>query len=83
MVRWDSPLITSVWTDEDVDIDSIWQAVTEGVIKPPNVGTQAVSPLPFAALESLHVRSTNRFKKLHQAPCRPWSKPPRRWCQPS
>lgn len=42
MVRWDSPLFTVLWTDEDVPVDGIWKAVTEGNVKPPNAGTQAV-----------------------------------------
>ncbi len=42
MVRWDSPLFTVTWTDEDIPGDEIWQAVTEGTVKPPNAGTTAV-----------------------------------------
>ena len=42
MVRWDSPLFTVPWIDEDVPIDDIWKAITEGNVKPPNAGTQAV-----------------------------------------
>lgn len=42
MVRWDSPLITIPWIDEDIPADDIWKAATEGNVKPPNVGTQAV-----------------------------------------
>jgi protein KTI12 len=44
MVRWDSPLFTIPWSESDVPIDSIWKAVTEDNVKPPNVGTQAVGP---------------------------------------
>lgn len=43
MVRWDSPLFTVPWTDEDVPAGDIWAAITSGVVKPPNAGTQAVS----------------------------------------
>ena len=43
MVRWDSPLFTVPWTDDDVPIDDIWKAITEGNLKPPNAGTQAVN----------------------------------------
>ena len=43
MVRWDSPLFTVPWTDADVPAAEIWKAVTEGNVKPPNAGTQAVS----------------------------------------
>lgn len=42
MVRWDSPLFTVPWTDADVPADDIWKAITEGIVKPPNAGTQAV-----------------------------------------
>jgi Chromatin associated protein KTI12 len=42
MVRWDSPLFTVPWSESDVPIESIWRAITEGNVKPPNVGTQAV-----------------------------------------
>lgn len=42
MVRWDSPLFTVFWSDTDVPADDIWKAVTEGNVKPPNAGTQAV-----------------------------------------
>lgn len=42
MVRWDSPLFTIPWTDESPPNDDIWKAVTEGLVKPPNVGTQSV-----------------------------------------
>ena len=51
MVRWDSPLFTVAWTDEDVPIDDIWKAVTEGNVKPPNAGTQAVR-LPSTRLRT-------------------------------
>lgn len=42
MVRWDSPLFTVLWTDQDPPNEDIWKAVTEGLVKPPNVGTQSV-----------------------------------------
>ena len=47
MVRWDSPLFTVPWTDADVPADDIWRALTGGVVKPPNAGTQAVRPFPL------------------------------------
>jgi Chromatin associated protein KTI12 len=46
MVRWDSPLFTIPWSESDMPMDSIWKAVTEGNVKPPNFGTQAVGDLP-------------------------------------
>lgn len=42
MVRWDSPLFTVTWLDEDIPAEQIWKAITEGNVKPPNAGTQAV-----------------------------------------
>ena len=42
MVRWDSPLFTVPWSESDVPIELIWKAITEGNVKPPNMGTQAV-----------------------------------------
>ena len=44
MVRWDSPLFTVLWTDESPPNEDIWKAATEGLVKPPNVGTQSVGP---------------------------------------
>lgn len=43
MVRWDSPLFTVPWSDEDVPGEQIWVATTEGLVKPPKAGTTAVS----------------------------------------
>lgn len=45
MVRWDSPLFTVLWSDEEPPSEDIWKAVTEGLVKPPNTGTQAVRPI--------------------------------------
>ncbi|TFY81486.1 hypothetical protein EWM64_g2530 [Hericium alpestre] len=53
MVRWDSPLITIPWIDEDVPKDDIWKAVMEGNVKPPNSGTQAIQKAPSDALHTL------------------------------
>ncbi|EIW83086.1 chromatin associated protein KTI12 [Coniophora puteana RWD-64-598 SS2] len=53
MVRWDSPLVTITWEDQDVPAEDIWQAVTGGVVKPPNTGTQAVPKAPTDALLTL------------------------------
>ncbi|OSD06747.1 chromatin associated protein KTI12 [Trametes coccinea BRFM310] len=58
MVRWDSPLFTVPWTDEDVPIDDIWKAITEGNVKPPNAGTQAVPKAPTDALRTLEHTTT-------------------------
>ncbi|KAI0339827.1 chromatin associated protein KTI12 [Trametopsis cervina] len=58
MVRWDSPLITIPWTDEDVPAKDVWTAVTEGNVKPPNAGTQAVPKAPTDALRALEATTT-------------------------
>jgi len=52
MVRWDSPLFTVLWTDEALPLDDILTAVTQGLVKPPNVGTQSV---PKAPADALHI----------------------------
>ncbi|KAI0779389.1 chromatin associated protein KTI12 [Fomes fomentarius] len=58
MVRWDSPLFTVPWIDTDVPADEIWKAITEGIVKPPNAGTQAVPKAPTDALRTLEHTST-------------------------
>jgi tRNA uridine 5-carbamoylmethylation protein Kti12 len=45
MVRWDSPLFTVLWEDNLPPVAPIWEALTKGVIKPPNSGTLAVGEL--------------------------------------
>lgn len=42
MVRWDSPLFTVMWSDENMPYEDIWNAITRGNVKPPNAGTVAV-----------------------------------------
>lgn len=42
MVRWDSPLFTVFWTDEDIPGEAIWDALTKGVVKPPNAASLSV-----------------------------------------
>lgn len=42
MVRWDAPLFTVLWDDEDIPGLQIWDAITKGNIKPPNSGTLSV-----------------------------------------
>jgi len=59
MVRWDSPLFTILWTEEDVPALDIWRAVTEGFVKPPNAGTTAVPIAPSDALHNLEHVSTS------------------------
>ena len=52
MVRWDAPLFTVLWNDEHVPGIQIWEAITQGSLKPPNSGTLAVS---FQSLSILDV----------------------------
>jgi len=42
MVRWDAPLFTVPWNEELAPVEEIWQAITMGVLKPPNAGTSSV-----------------------------------------
>ncbi|KAL5528544.1 KTI12 [Sanghuangporus sanghuang] len=58
MVRWDSPLITIPWTDEQLPGEDIWKAVMEGVVKPPNAGTSAIPVAPSDALHTLEQIAT-------------------------
>lgn len=59
MVRWDSPLFTVLWQEEDVPIDVIWKAVTEGDVKAPHAGTQVVAKAPTDALHILEKITTS------------------------
>jgi protein KTI12 len=43
MVRWDAPLFTVMWNDEEIPGIQIWEAITQGSLKPPNSGTLTVS----------------------------------------
>lgn len=45
MVRWDSPLFTVSWDEDDIPAEGIWQAIIKGDLKPANAGTAAVSML--------------------------------------
>ncbi|KAL5485322.1 KTI12 [Sanghuangporus weigelae] len=58
MVRWDSPLITIPWTDEQLPGEDIWKAVMEGFVKPPNAGTSAIPVAPSDALHTLEQTAT-------------------------
>ncbi|KAG7098910.1 hypothetical protein E1B28_000809 [Marasmius oreades] len=53
MVRWDSPLFTVPWTDQEIPGAQIWETITVGTIKPPNTGTRAVAKAPTDALLTL------------------------------
>ncbi|KAG9315484.1 chromatin associated protein KTI12 [Chiua virens] len=58
MVRWDSPLFTIPWTDPDVPADELWRTITQGYVKPPNTGTQAIAKAPTSALLVLESTTT-------------------------
>ena len=59
MVRWDAPLFTVPWDEPAPPLEDVWRAVTEGRVKPPNAGTQAVSPpLSRSALSSARAHFT-------------------------
>jgi len=58
MVRWDAPLFTVLWNDEEVPGSQIWEAVTQGSLKPPNSGTLAVAKAPADALNILEKTTT-------------------------
>ncbi|KAF8348071.1 chromatin associated protein KTI12 [Amanita rubescens] len=53
MVRWDSPLFTVMWSDEHMPYEDIWSAITRGNLKPPNMGTVAITKTPTNALHTL------------------------------
>ncbi|KAL0956020.1 hypothetical protein HGRIS_002193 [Hohenbuehelia grisea] len=58
MARWDSPLFTVTWVDDDVPGPQIWEAITEGNMKPPNSGTLSVAKAPTDALHCLEQTTT-------------------------
>ncbi|KAG1739440.1 chromatin associated protein KTI12 [Suillus paluster] len=53
MVRWDAPLFTIAWDDTSPPLERISDAVTTGIVKPPNVGTQITPKAPTDALRTL------------------------------
>lgn len=73
MVRWDSPLLTVPWSDEDVPGEDIWKAITQGNVKPPNAGTQAVCrhTLPKRVMADC---TKYRFRKHRQMRCVLWNR---------
>ncbi|KAF8632699.1 hypothetical protein AX17_004772 [Amanita inopinata Kibby_2008] len=58
MVRWDSPLFTVTWSDENIP-EELWNAVTSGFIKSPNRGTVPVTHAPTNALQDLERITSN------------------------
>ena len=73
MVRWDSPLFTVPWTDESPPNEDIWKAVTEGPVKPPNVGTQSVGQRIRYVVSWL--KFSLRYRKRPQTRSTYWSTP--------
>jgi len=63
MVRWDSPLFT-VLPEDELPVEAIWQAVTEGIVKPPNAGTTAAPKAPEDALHTLESTSAAMVQGL-------------------
>ncbi|KAF4598307.1 hypothetical protein EYR38_006703 [Pleurotus pulmonarius] len=59
MVRWDSPLFTVLWTEDGVPGDQIWDAITEGNVKPPNASTLQSIKAPSDALHCLEQTTTS------------------------
>ncbi|KAJ7096407.1 chromatin associated protein KTI12 [Mycena epipterygia] len=57
MVRWDSPLFTILWTEENIPTAEIAQAIMSGNVKPPNSGTLAAAKAPSDALHILEQTS--------------------------
>ncbi|KAF8744944.1 hypothetical protein AX14_012769 [Amanita brunnescens Koide BX004] len=58
MVRWDSPLFTVMWSDKNMPYEDIWNAITRGNVKPPNMGTVAITKTPINALYVLENTTT-------------------------
>lgn len=81
MVRWDSPLFTVIWTDESPPNEDIWKAATEGLVKPPNVGTQSVGQR--AGQFVFLLRFCLRYRKHPQTRFTYWSTQQRQLFLPS
>lgn len=77
MVRWDSPLFTIPWTDESPPSEDIWKAVTEGFVKPPNVGTQSVGRRVSYVVSQL--RLYLRYRKRPRTRSIYWSRLQPQW----
>ncbi|VDC05532.1 unnamed protein product [Peniophora sp. CBMAI 1063] len=67
MVRWDAPLFTVLWDDPELPLGDIWGALTEGVVKAPNTGTQAIPKAPTDALHTLEHTSAALVSALMAA----------------
>lgn len=69
MVRWDSPLFTVPWTDTALPTSDILQAITSGIIKPPNSGTLNASKAPTDALLTLESVTLAIISAILSSPC--------------
>ncbi|TFK75268.1 chromatin associated protein KTI12 [Pluteus cervinus] len=58
MARWDSPLFT-LWDDDVIPGSQIWDLITKGDIKAPNMGTVAALKSPSDALHVLEQITSN------------------------
>jgi protein KTI12 len=67
MVRWDAPLFTVPWDDPTPPLEPIFDAVTSGIVKPPNVGTQITPKAPTDALRTLEHTSNALVSALMAA----------------
>jgi len=63
MVRWDSPLFTVPWDDEDLPGNAIWDAIIGGIQRPPTRATVTAAKPPTDILNSLE-QTTNSIVNL-------------------
>lgn len=68
MVRWDSPLFTVLWEEQDVPAEDIWKAVMAGNVKPPNASTQAASFSKSSVFTSAYNMLTASLRRLLKRP---------------
>ncbi|KIM31273.1 hypothetical protein M408DRAFT_327533 [Serendipita vermifera MAFF 305830] len=64
MVRWDAPLFTVPWIEASAPVEEIWQAVTAGVLKPPNAGTSSAPKPPSDALQALETTTARIVSEI-------------------
>ncbi|CAG7854515.1 Protein kti12 [Serendipita indica DSM 11827] len=67
MVRWDSPLFTVPWNEAETPVEGVWQAITAGVLKPPNAGTKAIAKPPADALQALETTAATIVATIMEA----------------
>ncbi|KAF6759984.1 chromatin associated protein KTI12 [Ephemerocybe angulata] len=64
MVRWDSPLFSILWLDTEIPGEQIWDALTKGVVKPPNGASLSVAKAPTDALHTLEQTTAGIVSQL-------------------